>query len=70
MDLVLHVNQKSGRGEGVQNPENFADVLYVWPLMALSQQHTSTDNDVTANMTSAIQGGGEGSLKSKVRDIV
>ena len=20
-------------GEGVQNPENFADVLYVWPLM-------------------------------------
>ena len=19
-------------GEGVQNPENFADVLYVWPL--------------------------------------
>ena len=20
------------RGEGVQNPENFADVLYVWPL--------------------------------------
>ena len=21
------------RGEGVKNPENFADVLYVWPLM-------------------------------------
>ena len=21
------------RGEGVQNPENFADVLYVWSLM-------------------------------------
>ena len=26
VDLVLT------RGEGVQNPENLADVIYVWPL--------------------------------------
>ena len=33
MDLVLEINPKFGQGgEGVQITENFADVLYVWPL--------------------------------------
>ena len=33
MDLVVYSNQKFGQGgEGVKKPENFADVLYAWPL--------------------------------------
>ena len=34
MDLLLQINPKFGQGgRGSENPENFADVLYVWTLL-------------------------------------
>ena len=50
MILVHEIWPKCGQGEGVKNPENFVDVLYVWspsrfvPLCTGQQEQTSPNH--------------------------
>ena len=42
---TIYLNQMRTKGEGVKNPENFADVIQVSPLMKLVVDHIGISDE-------------------------